>query len=252
MKPMQTFTRRSGRDGVHHAVVYHRAAIVVVLCAVLAALASSDILHGALLEVLAAVQRLIERHAVLGAASFVLLAAFSAMFTFLSVAVIVPAAVFAWGTPMSIGLLWCGWILGGMATYAIGKWLGRPVVRWLLAGNGLSRLESHLPADAPLWTVVLLQLALLSEIPGYLLGLVRYPFTRYALALGLAELPYTIATVYLGVSFVEGRSGLILLVGVVIAFFSLLMFHALRRALPSMGTAAHAGSRDEAGRASTP
>jgi len=68
-----------------------------------------------------------------------------------------------------------------------------------------------------------------SEVPGYVLGLVRFPFTRYAVALGLAELPYTLATVYLGSSFLEGRSGMILIIGSLLALGSVATFSALQR-----------------------
>jgi uncharacterized membrane protein YdjX (TVP38/TMEM64 family) len=216
---------------MHHAAVYRRAAILLTLCVVLAGIASSSALHEALLDVLAATRDIIARHAVAGALTFIVLAAVSAMFTFVSIAVIVPAAVFAWGAPASVGLLWLGWILGGVTTYSIGRFLGRPAVRWLTASETLRRLESRIPADAPVWLVMLLQLALPSEIPGYVLGLVRYSFASYVLALGLAELPYTIATVYLGASFVAGQSGLILTTGAFVAAFSLVTFYMLRRVL---------------------
>jgi uncharacterized membrane protein YdjX (TVP38/TMEM64 family) len=211
--------------------VYKRAAILLVLCAILAAIASSGDLHEALMDVLAVTEGIIGQHPVAGAAAFVVLAAISAMFTFVSIAIIVPAAVFAWGPAASIALLWLGWILGGTVTYGIGKFFGRPVVRWLTAGQALRRLESRIPDNAPFWLITLLQLALPSEIPGYVLGLVRYPFARYLLALGLAELPYTFATVYLGASFVEGRVGLILITGALIALLSLITFYALRRTM---------------------
>lgn len=211
--------------------VYKRAAILLVLCVILAGIASSSDLHEALMGVLAVTEDIIGQHPIAGAATFVVLAAISAMFTFVSIAVIVPAAVFAWGSAASIALLWLGWILGGAATYCIGKFFGRPVVRWLTAGEALRRLESRIPDNAPLWLITLLQLALPSEIPGYVLGLVRYPFFRYVLALGLAELPYTLATVYLGASFVEGRAGLILITGTLIALLSLGTFYALRKTM---------------------
>lgn len=217
----------------HHHAVYRRAAILLALCVALAGIASSSALHEALLDVLVATDEIISRHPITGIFTFVALAAVSAMFTFVSIAVIVPAAVFAWGTSATVGLLWLGWILGGVATYGIGKHIGRPVVRSLTAGEALHRLESHVPANAPLWLILLLQLALPSEIPGYLLGLVRYPIGRYVLALALAELPYTLATVYLGASFVAGRSMVILGIGVTIALFSLAMFYGWRRVMRS-------------------
>jgi uncharacterized membrane protein YdjX (TVP38/TMEM64 family) len=225
----------------HDGVVYRRAAILLFLCVALAAIASSSALHEALLGVLVATDELINQHPLAGIFTFVALAAVSAMFTFVSIAVVVPAAVFAWGTAATAGLLWLGWILGGVATYTIGKHIGRPVVRSLTAGEALHRLESHVPADAPLWLIVLLQLALPSEIPGYVLGLVRYPIARYVVALGLAELPYTLATVYLGASFVAGHSAVILGVGAAIALFSVAMFYGWRRAIRTSQEPATAG-----------
>jgi hypothetical protein len=46
---------------------------------------------------------------VLGAVVFVLLSAVSAMLAFFSSALLVPAAVFAWGNTLAVGLLWLGY-----------------------------------------------------------------------------------------------------------------------------------------------
>jgi uncharacterized membrane protein YdjX (TVP38/TMEM64 family) len=226
---------------MHHGVVYRRAAILVGLCVALAAIASSGALHEALLGVLIATDEIISVHPVAGLFTFIALAAVSAMFTFMSIAVVVPAAVFAWGASATIGLLWLGWILGGVVTYGIGKYIGRPVVTSSTAGSALHRLESHLPANAPLWLILLLQLALPSEIPGYVLGLVRYPVGRYVLALALAELPYAVATVYLGASFVAGHSMVILGIGFTIALFSLVMYYGWRRVMRTTDAMATTG-----------
>ena len=56
-----------------------------------------------------------------------LLATASAMLAFLSSAIIVPIGVYAWGSVNCFLLLWIGWLLGGVLTYAIGYTLGRPV-----------------------------------------------------------------------------------------------------------------------------
>lgn len=206
-----------------------RAVLLLGSCVVLAAAASSGIVHDILLQALAATQSVVERHALLGPVTFVLLAAVAAMLAFVSVAVVVPAAVFAWGAPMSIALLWLGWILGGAASYAIGRYLGRRAVGWLTAERALRKLEEHLRPDTPLLLITLLQLALPSEIPGYVLGLVRYPVARYLIALAVAELPFTVATVCLGSSFVEGSAGSILAIGAFVAFGSLCAVRAVRR-----------------------
>jgi uncharacterized membrane protein YdjX (TVP38/TMEM64 family) len=157
--------------------------------------------------------------------------------------VIVPAAVFTWGTSSSIALLWIGWICGGVITYTVGKHLGRPAVSWLLGGDTFERMDRRVPRDAPFWLVLLMQLALPSEMTGYVLGMVRYPFVRYLAALGIAELPYTLATVYLGSSFVERRAVVVLIAGIAIAFLSLGAFHFLRRAMRTTDAGARDASR---------
>lgn len=224
--------------------VWRRAAALVVLCLVLAAVASSEELHAALLQVLQAVEQIIKVHPVLGATLFVVFAAVSAMIAFVSVAVIVPVAIYTWGQGASILLLWLGWILGGVCAYGTARFLGRRVVHWLTAEAGLRRLESVVNSQTPLSLVLLLQLALPSEIPGYLLGLVRYPLPRYLMALALAELPYALATVVLGASFLERRSWLLLVIGLFLVAGSLFAFQALRGRLG----AREAQLRDASGR----
>lgn len=210
-------------------VVWRRAGVLAFLCIVLAAIASLDAVHAAVLEVLAVSQETIARHPILGAGLFVAFAAVSAMFAFVSVAIIVPVAVFTWGEAWSMVFLWAGWILGGMCSYTIGRFLGRVVIEWLTAGALLRRFERRVHRGSSFGLILLFQLALPSEIPGYVLGLVRYSFPRYLLALAVAELPYTAATVYLGASFVEGRSAVILSAGLALVALSVGSFYILKR-----------------------
>jgi uncharacterized membrane protein YdjX (TVP38/TMEM64 family) len=58
----------------------------------------------------------------------------------------------------------------------------------------------------PFGLLLLVQFALPSEIPGYVLGIVRYSFGRYLAALGMVELVYGVMTVYLGQSALERRA----------------------------------------------
>lgn len=211
--------------------VWRRAVILALLCVTLAALASSDALHAALLELLAVIEQLITHHPKTGALLFIAFAALSAMLAFVSVAVIVPVAVYTWGEPLSILLLWSGWLLGGLCTYATGRYLGRPIVIWLTANAGLRQLERYLRCNASFVLVLLFQLALPSEIPGYALGLVRYSLPRYLLSLALAELPYALATIQLGASFVERRSFMVLGLGLSLMLLSVVAFALLRKKL---------------------
>lgn len=230
---------------MERSAVWRRAAALLVLCLALAAVASSESLHAALLDVLEAGEQIIHMHPILGATLFVVFAAVSAMIAFVSVAVVVPVAIYSWGQGLTILLLWLGWILGGACAYGTARYLGRSVVRWLTAEAGLKRLESAVNGQTPFSLVLLLQLALPSEIPGYLLGLVRYPLPRYLAALALAELPYAMATILLGASFLERRSGLLLGVGLVLVAGSLFAFQRLRRRLKSDPLSASSPSGNE-------
>jgi len=202
---------------------------------VLAAVAASGSLHAALLDVLAASKDVIVENPVLGALLFVLLAAVSAMFAFVSIAILVPVAVYVWGEPLSMLLLWVGWIMGGAAAYGIARLLGRRFVQWLTTDSALNRLEHRLRPDTPFSLILILQLGLPSEIPGYLLGLVRYPFGRYLLALAIVEVPYTIAAIYLGAGLVDARGGLVLAIGLSAVALSVGAFYVLRKRMRAAG-----------------
>ena len=104
------------------------ALVLTLVCAGLALAASSDTLHRMLLRLLGGTAAIMDAHPVLGVSLFILLSAVSAMLAFFSTAVFVPIAIHAWGERLSILLLWTGWLLGGMCSYAVGRFLGRPVV----------------------------------------------------------------------------------------------------------------------------
>src|SRR3972149_5503006 len=80
-------------------------------------------------------------------------------------------------------------------------------------------------------SVLLFQMAMPSEVPGYLLGLLRYRFVLYLVALGVTEAPYAAATVYLGESFLARRPGALLLIAAAVGSVSLLALLALQRRL---------------------
>lgn len=209
---------------------WRRALLLALLVAALALVTSSDTLHSILLRLLTAAEAIIAAHPIWGASLFVLLSALSAMLAFLSTAVIVPVAVYTWGEPLSLLLLWTGWALGGICSYGIGRSLGRQVVTALTSGAALA-YGDQISRKAPFGLVFLFQLGLPSEIPGYVLGLVRYQFSKYVLALGLAELPYAVATVYLGASILERRIPVLLGLGAAVALLSTWAFHTLHKRL---------------------
>ncbi len=218
----------SGRE-----TVWRRVALSLLLVVVLVAIASTDQLHAAMLSLTDAATPVMRAHPVWGALVFVLLSALSAMLAFFSGAVLVPVAVQVWGTTGTVSLLWVGWIVGGVSAYALARAAGRPLVARLVNTDALARYEAHVSRGAPLGLVILLQLGLPSEVPGYLLGLARYPVPRYLLALALAELPWAVLTVLLGTTLVERRVSVLVAVGAAAALLGGVALALLTRRLRS-------------------
>lgn len=170
-------------------------------------------------------------HPILGPALFVLLAATSAMLAFFSSAVVVPAAVYAWGRPATICLLWLGWWLGGVVTYALGRGLRAPLIHTLTRAPALEKYLPRLPRQLSWPTVLLMQLALPSEVPGYVCGVMKVPFFTYASALALAELPYAVGAVVAGDSIVRGQTIWLIALGALAALSMVTAYRLLHRAL---------------------
>jgi uncharacterized membrane protein YdjX (TVP38/TMEM64 family) len=208
-----------------------RVALVAVVVVSLAALASSDTVHHALLELFEAARGIMAGHPIAGPAAFVALAALSAMLAFFSSAVLVPAAVYAWGPTLTALLLWTGWTLGGLVAYSLAFTIGRSALRWAAPERSIALYEQRLGPHAPFGFVLLFQLALPSEIPGYVLGLARYPLPRYLAALAMAELPYAVGTMLLGAGLISRQVGLLVAIGLVACVAAVVLAAALRRRL---------------------
>ena len=150
----------------------------------------------------------------LGMAVFVGIAMLSAMVAFFSSAIFVPVAIYAWGNAIAFVLLWLGWLLGGVASFCIGRFLGRRVAAALIGEEKIAGWQSQLGERSRFVHVLLFQAVVPSEIPGYVLGILRYRFSLYLLALAVTELPYVVGVVYLGEHFLKGQSMVILLLGI--------------------------------------
>jgi uncharacterized membrane protein YdjX (TVP38/TMEM64 family) len=206
------------------------AAIVVLL----AFLVSSATAHAGLLRLLDGVKRVAVIHATAAAALVVVFTALAATLAFLSSWLIVPFAVHTWGPFGALLLVWGGWLLGGAASYAFGRRFGPAVVRWLGFAPLLTRYEEWVSHRTPFALAFLFQLALPSEVRGYLFGLGRYPFGRYLLSLALAELPFGVATVYLGEGIVQRRTALVVAMLAALALLSVFALEVLHRRLAAL------------------
>jgi uncharacterized membrane protein YdjX (TVP38/TMEM64 family) len=180
------------------------------------------------LGLIALVEPTIERHPVAGAMVFMAAAGLSAMLVFVSSVVLVPVGVQAWGATGCAILLWIAWFGGGVIAYSIGRHLGRPVVERFVPPEKLARYEALIPARRSFWTAVTIQLALQSDVAGYLFGLLAFPASTSLGAVLLVELLYAVATVFLGVAFVRGQSLFLLAFAALVAV--VLVWRMIRRA----------------------
>lgn len=200
-------------ESVHRSSLRKRLLLVTALLVVAAFVASSDLLRGVVNDLVGVAEDIVRRHPRLGMIAFVVLAGLSALLAFFSSAIVVPVGVKAWGQSTTFVLLWLGWLLGGAATYTIGRYLGRPVIRLFVSEERVAYYEGRISRRAGFSKILLFQLALPSEVPGYVLGTVRYRFLTYLGALAIAELPFALGAVYLGVTLLRGSYILLLIVG---------------------------------------
>jgi uncharacterized membrane protein YdjX (TVP38/TMEM64 family) len=218
-------------DADHHRALWRRIAFVVGAVLALAFVASADVLYEALRGLTDAAAPLVRAHPVAGALAFIAVSALSAMLAFFSGTVLVPVAVEAWGVGATITYLWIGWIIGGITAYTLARVAGRPLVASVLSADALVRYEATVSRTAPFSLVLLLQLGLPSEIPGYLVGLARYPLWKYLVALSIAELPWAVGTVLMGTTLLERRVPVLVAVGLAAAALSGTTFWQLHRRL---------------------
>ncbi len=212
-----------------------RLIVLLLLVALLALVLLLPSVFGRLSILTARAAAIIEQHAILGAIVFLGLSIVSAMLAFFSTAALVPVAVSAWGKLMTLALLWLGWLGGGALSYGIGRYLGRRAVVHFVEPKRLARYERMARRLAGLPQILLLQLALPSEVPGYVLGILRCRPRTYLLALAIAELPFAIGAVYLGESFLHGNVLLFVIVAVVGITVSAWAARLLRRRLERQG-----------------
>ncbi len=208
-----------------------RAAVVVLICTSLALLLSADAVYAGLQRALLAAEPLLAGHPYLGAVAFVGLAALSAILAFFSSALLLPPAIYTWGTTVTLGLLWLGWLLGGLCTYALGRSLRRPPWGASSTSSQFDFYRQRAPGKVTFALVLLLCLALPSEIPGYLCGYLNVRLRTYFTALALAELPYAAGAVLLGNGVVHRHIGWLVACGVLGAALSLYSLRVLHERL---------------------
>lgn len=188
-----------------HPLNARRVAVLVVVLLVVLGVLSSEPLHRALMGLLEAAESVMRAYPRAGMLLFFVLAGFSAMLSFFSTAALVPVGVFVWGPTLTMAILWSGGTTGGILGYWFARTLGRRAVKRMFPAEPLRKYETFFTTRAKWRTILLFRIALQSELPSYVLGLVRYPFLRYLPIIMLAEALFVLVEVYLGAAFLERR-----------------------------------------------
>ncbi len=215
------------RNLQRHLVVLGAITIIVGL------VAASDTLHDRTQEIIVWTEGIISQAPLLGMLVFILLAMLSAMVAFFSSALLAPVAIYAWGEVGCLALLWLGWCLGGIVSFCIGRFLGRSAVSKIIGEEKVAGWQDTVSKRTKFVHILLFQAVVPSEVPGYVLGILRYRFLLYLAALSITEIPYAIATVYLGESFLQGQSTVFMLVGIGLIVLAASLLHIHRRLVES-------------------
>ncbi len=155
---------------------------------------------------------------------FVALAVLSVMLVSFSSIWLVPVASALWGNLLTLAMLLVGWLLGGIFSYLIGKYAGYPMVRKIISEEKINSYSSVFSRARESFSLIILsRFVLPSEIPGYLLGVVKYPFLKYLLATAISEIPYAFVVIYF-VDAVLSKNAIALLIwGTIWVSFAFLM-----------------------------
>lgn len=198
------------------------------LCILVLVILKSDRLFLELENIIQITERLILNNPVIGKLLFVVFSMLSAMLAFFTSALLVPVGVNAWGVTTCFVLLWLGWFLGGLCAYLIGYQVGPAAIKLFISDNRYQRISKQVRDNVNLMHLIIMQAALPSEVPGYVLGTLRFRIDYYLIALAITELPYALASVALGQGFLQRDMANIFLFLVIGTIFFILLFNLSR------------------------
>lgn len=129
-------------------------------------------------------------------AVFIVLAAVSAMLSPFSSVPFVPVMIILWGNIITTLFLLLGWLIGEILAYLVGYYAGYSFVSQLSSLEKIKYYKEKLSKKTEFLLVLLFRFAVPAEIPGYVLGVIRYNFGKYFLATFIAELPFAFIVSY--------------------------------------------------------
>ena len=149
-------------------------------------------------------------------ATFGAFAVLSVMLVSFSSIWIIPIAISLWGYLLTLALLLGGWLLGSIFSYMIGRYAGYPIVRKIISEEKINSYSDIFSRARESFNLIILsRFVFPSEIPGYLLGIAKYPFFKYLFATIISEIPYAIVAVYFIDAIINKNITVFLFVGII-------------------------------------
>lgn len=170
-------------------------------------------------------EKYINNYPAFGLIIFIGLAAVSAVISPFTSVPLIPAAIIVFGKFLAFFSIWFGWILGGCLSYLLGLYAARPLAIRLFTDEKIDKYQKRFSQKANFWLVLLFRSSVPAEIPGPVLGALKYSPLKFTLATAIAELPYAIAVVYASNSLLMGQKlGFLLWVGSIFAAMAIMYF----------------------------
>jgi uncharacterized membrane protein YdjX (TVP38/TMEM64 family) len=179
-------------------------------------------------------QKYISRNDELSELFFIIFSALSAMFAPLSSTPLVPGAILIWGKVDTFLFLYFGWMIGHILSYTLARLALFPLVKKLTDFKKINYFKEQLSKKLEFMLVLFFWLASPSEIPGYVLGTLRYPFWKYIAAAMIAEFPFALISIYASEAFLAKNMALFTAI-VFFGFFILVtMFYFFKKRLKGL------------------
>ena len=145
----------------------------------------------------------IREHNTKGSVTFILIEALSVMISPFSSVPFLVVAIDVWGKTTALIYSIIGGLLGATMTYLIGYFALHRLFKKLIPIDEITDNHNGIAKKSPFWLVTLFILAMPVEIPGYALGIVKYPFRKYVLATLIGHFPFYVIAVFAGYAFIE-------------------------------------------------
>lgn len=166
---------------------------------------SSGFLQDILAEAQGFVGDYIEESPLLAVLVFIGLAVVAIIVSPFSSAPLIPLVIPVWGEELTIVLLVCGWLIGGIGAYIIGSVFGSPFFSETKTMQSIKYYQSRISGKTEFGLVMLFRFAIPSEIGGYVLGIIRYHFAKYIAVTLSYEIFSAVTLVYLSDAFISNN-----------------------------------------------